>query len=519
MRVLLRADGGAALGAGHIMRCLALADELRGRGCYCVFAMRSIGGHLHAEVLARGYAVIPLEFDDEPHAASVMPWLARLREPRHQIADAEETLRACAAISCGLVWDWVAVDHYGLSAVWQDRMRVEAGHILTIDDLADRTHNCDLLLDQNPQISGRYRRHLSRECRLLIGPEYALLRHDFQKTRNELQRQSLPVRPLRVLVSFGAADEQGVALDVITALEECGFGSGQVKVVAGKQNPHLAKLESQCLRLGYQCESFTDHMAELLAASDLGLGAGGVSMIERFCMGLPSIVIPIAENQRPGARHAKALGAIELVDPEPQERVAAIATALRDLMLQPDRLQTMSRAACALCDGRGAGRVAETMQCMGLVARRATPVDMRNLFDWRNAPQTRLHSGAGEVITLENHRRWFDDVLSDSARHMWIAMMGKTPMGVVRFDTHTEDDELHAVVSVYLVPGTKGRGWGRAVIACGIAQAQRAWPALARIDASISLDNQASLRAFAACGFELGDKANLYHLILRGSSL
>lgn len=553
MRVLMRADGGIRMGTGHVMRCLALADELRTRGCECSFAMRATQGHLMDEVRARGYAVVALAAGDDPadgigaqgHAAGqddLQAWLARQRDPLRQAADAQETLHALAAAQPGgalTPWDWLVTDHYGLGAAWQTPMRAAAHHILAIDDLADRDLDADLLLDQNPQTAGRYAGRVQgpacEPARQLIGPAHALLRAEFGEARRVLQRRPVAGRGLdarlRVLVSFGGADEHGAALDAIAALGDCGFGPGQAVVVAGGRNPHLAALQAACAHLGYECLASTGEMARLMAGADLCIGAGGTSMIERFALGLPGIVVPIADNQRPGARAASAQGAIELVDPPPAPpgpdqaqataaiRRQAIASALRALLAEPARIDQMAQAAAVLCDAEGARRVAQAMQRHALAFVPAAAADAERLYEWRNHPDTRRHSGDSRVIALADHRQWFAALLQDPARRIWIARLGEgAPVGVVRFDTQARPEGLAAVISVYLVPGVPGRGWGRAVIAGGVVQAQRAWPGLHSVDAHISPDNQASLRAFAACGFAPGPVPGIHHLLLQRAS-
>lgn len=475
MRVLLRADASRHIGTGHVMRCLALAHELRQRGCHCGFSMLPLPGHLMDEVARQGFDVL----------------------------DARAPMS-----SLGHRWDWLVTDHYGLDAVWQRSMRPHARLLLAIDDLADRLLDCDLLLDQNLQMPGRYDKLVPASAVRLLGPRYALLRAEFARLRHASPSREVPPR---VLVSFGGADKHGVTLDAISALERCGLQAGRVLVIAGLLNPHLDRLKSECLRLGYECLASTEHMAQCMAQSSLAVGAGGTTMIERFALSLPSVVVPIADNQRPGSAAALAEGAIALVDTDPGARAGAIANAVKRLLDEPAALEHMGQAAARLCDGKGAARVAVQMQQQALALRPASAEDALDLLAWRNAPRTRAHSGDGTVITLQEHTRWLSGVLRDPTRSLWIAHLGAVAVGVVRFDTahHT------ATVSVYLVPGLEGRGWGRALIAAGVQRASQTWPALRRVDARISPDNQASLRAFAACGFEPGPVPGTHQLMLR----
>lgn len=516
MRVLLRADGGLRIGTGHIMRCLALADELRTRGATCTFAMRAMRGHLIDEVRVRGHAVIAMRAGDEPGETDLTSWLNQQRQPAEQLADAQALL---AVLPAGEHFDWAVTDHYALGATWQSAMRPHARRILAIDDLADRAHDCDVLLDQNPQLPGRYDGK-AEGALLLVGPRHALLRPEFLAARSQLQRAATAGRALHALVSFGGADEQGVALDALAALTQSGFGAGQVTVVAGGRNPHLAALDTACKAQGWQCLASTHTMAALMAQADVAIGAGGTSMIERFAMALPCVVVLIADNQRPGGREAHRLGAASFVDVSEAERVPTITAALNALIAAPQALERMSQAAGALCYARGTERVAATLQQLALVLTPTQASDAARLHEWRNHEATRRHSGDGAVIALDAHLRWFDVVLRDPDRRIWIATLQGSPVGVVRLDTQQEPLGRTAVISVYRVPAGAGdgRGWGCAVIAAGIAHARAQWPDLTRVNARISPDNEASLRAFAACGFTPGPEDGLYCSYLRSAT-
>ncbi len=519
MRVLFRADASTQIGTGHVVRCLALASELRERGCESTFAMRPMQGNLMGEVVAQGHAVIELDLSDELDEGDLVELsVTHQRASGRQARDAKQMM---ALLAGHPRWDWLVVDHYALGAQWQLSLRPVAGHILVIDDLADRALNCDVLLDQNPQHEGRYRSLVAPQTTQVIGPAFALLRQEFGLARETLQRAPADGRPLRVLVSFGGADPKGVALDAVAALAQCNFAHGHVVVVAGSRNPHLSAMQAACALRGYQCITSTSQMAHLMSTADLCIGAGGTTMIECFVLGLASIVVPIADNQRPGALAARDQGAVVVVDQPAPLRVQAIAAALHELVEQPERLARMSRAAAQLCDGRGAARVAAELQQRVLTLVPAQASDAQRLFDWRNAPETRAHSGSPETITFDGHRRWLAGVLTDPSRRLWIAMLGDEagqPVGVVRFDAESHAQGLGATISIYRVPGVRGRGWGRAVIARGVALAGQAWPDLDRIDARISPDNQASLRAFAACGFLPGDEPGVHYLSLRSFS-
>jgi UDP-2,4-diacetamido-2,4,6-trideoxy-beta-L-altropyranose hydrolase len=509
MRVLFRADAGASIGVGHVMRCLALARRLQLLGCQCTFAMARLPGNLCEEVSGNGFGCWTWE---------AAPVSFETGSVEYQLLDEEMTTEAYLANHAS-EFDWVVVDHYGLGALWEARIRERsiARRVFVIDDLADRAHVCEVLLDQNPQLENRYTGLAERHARLLIGPEYALLRTEFYDPDAVAKRQFCDNGKLRVLVTFGGADEDGVTSSAVQALVETGIALAEVVVVAGQRNRHASTLEKSCHDAGYVFISTTDRMASLMLKADICIGAGGVSMIERFALGLPAVVVPIAKNQRAGAMYAAQLGAVALVDTDSLHRVAAIGSAFAALAVNTGKLTAISHVASSLCDGLGVQRVAAVMQQAALQFRRAEPADCGALFEWRNHPAVRRHSGNATPISIEAHEHWFAMLLSDATRQLWIAQLGSHPMGVGRIDCVGEEVEKAAFISVYLVPDASARGWGRALIAGTIVQTQRRWPDLVRVDAQILPNNLASLKAFSDCGFKAGQIPDLFHLDLRNS--
>jgi UDP-2,4-diacetamido-2,4,6-trideoxy-beta-L-altropyranose hydrolase len=512
MRVLFRADASVRIGTGHVMRCLALAAELRRRGCQCVFAMRPLPGWLGDLVAQQRFDVIAMGDGDD--AAG---WPTVQRDHLQQQSDARQMQDALAAAGADRTWDWIVADHYALGAVWHALVGPAAHRLLVIDDLADRTLQGNLLLDQNPQSPDRYRNLIPPSMATLLGPAHALLREEFYGLSERRANRPADQAPC-VLISFGGVDEEGVALDALAALESCGFALGGVTLIAGARNPHLARLQAECARLGYECVDFTAEIAGYMMRADVAIGAGGTTMLERFAAGLPAVVVPIADNQRPGSLAAEAAQAITLVDVPAHVRVASLAQAVGRLLSDPGLRRGMGEAAARLCDGRGARRVAHILQREALALRPAGAADGDALHAWRNATETRRYSGTPKVIGLAEHRAWLAAVLSDPQRRLWIGELAAGPIGVVRLDARETAEGLDAAISVYLVPGRQGQGWGTALIDAAVQEARRAWPGLGRIDARISPDNVASQRAFAACGFAPGSDPGVFHLLLRGGT-
>ena len=507
MRVLVRVDASALLGTGHVMRCLALAVELKSRGHQVVFVMRLLAGHMTAQTRDAGFEVMTLTDFPSVRRDSQDSWIDFARRPNLQAQDAKETL----ALLPHLAWDWLIVDHYALGCEWHQRMSGVAQKLMAIDDQADRALQCNLLLNQNPgALASRYADLVPSTCLSLMGPDHALLRPEFSIEPANVPKRKLALNKPRILVSLGGADVGGMTQLVVLALEQAGLRGNDVTVVAGAHNPYLQAIESRCQSLGYLSLKSTDTMAKLMAHSDCAIGAGGVSMLERCAMGLPSITLVVAPNQRPGALAAQAMGAVLALDPQAPDFEVHLSQSIKKLLTSPEHWKAMSRAALAVCDGKGTPRVADTLMQGALTFREATMQDAVALHAWRNTPETRKHSGDGQAIGLEQHQHWLERVLANPSQRLWIASTAAGPIGVLRFDNSQHGTEIVAEISVYRVPGQSGSGWGRALIAHGLLQALGTWPALTRFDARISDDNLSSFRAFSACGFTASASPGVY---------
>lgn len=338
MKVIFRADASRHLGAGHVMRCLTLADELARRGARCHFLCRQTEGHLGGLILAR------------EHGLELIPDLADWR------ADAAACLAALDRAAVGQA-DWLVVDHYRLDRDWELALAPRAARLLVLDDMADRPHHCQLLLDQNLQPPGRYIPWVEPDCTCLLGPEYALLRPGFRHYRPAVPRRLDQVA--RLLVFFGGGDESNETGKVLEALPDLPVA---VDVVIGGAHGHRDALADLCAGLP-DCRAHfqVDDMAALMAQADLALGATGVSTWERACLGLPALVVSVADNQHPIARAGQEAGLHTWLGPAWEVDTAAWRAALVQVLAHPGSLAAQSAAGLARVDGLGAERVADRM--------------------------------------------------------------------------------------------------------------------------------------------------------------
>ena len=356
--VAIRVDASNRLGTGHVARCLTLADTLTRRGATVEFVCRTMTGDLHDHIEGRGYRVRRLPAgtgaarsreERTPHAA----WLET-----DWRTDAEQTVDALA--SAGERPAWLVVDHYGLDARWQRHLRPVVDRILAIDDLADRPHAADVLLDQNYAITGnRYAALVPESTRILVGPRFAVVDDAYRNVRAKLPPRT--GRCTRWVLFFGGVDLQNETAKVLTAIMTSRWRAMIIDVVVGAGNPHRDAIAGLVRVLPHATLHVqVPNLAPLFAAADLAIGAGGTTTWERCCLGVPSVLVATADNQVPTLQslsehgYVAYLGTHERVTVDDYRRALAIAH-------DDGRLLDLARRCMALVDGRGAGRVADAM--------------------------------------------------------------------------------------------------------------------------------------------------------------
>lgn len=312
MQVVFRVDASIQIGTGHVMRCLTLADELTHQGHECWFICREHPGHLGDQIICKGNSLtllpVPADTPLQQKSSAFDGYASWLGVPWQE--DAKQTLNAISTLDP----DWLVVDHYALDAQWEYTLSSAVDKVMVIDDLANRPHECALLLDQTfGRRAEDYQLWVSDSCQLLCGAKYALLRPEFAELRPySLQRRSNP-ELRKLLITMGGVDKDNVTGWVLDALRECELPRDcQVVVVMGATAPWLEVVKQLAARLPWSTEVkvSVDNMAQLMADSDLAIGAAGSTSWERCCLGLPSILITIAENQKTVALNLQKAGAI-----------------------------------------------------------------------------------------------------------------------------------------------------------------------------------------------------------------
>ncbi|MBT5956057.1 MAG: UDP-2,4-diacetamido-2,4,6-trideoxy-beta-L-altropyranose hydrolase [Candidatus Marinimicrobia bacterium] len=491
MRIAFRTDATNQIGTGHSMRCLTMADEFKKQGAQIRFISRNLPVHLSELIITKGFEYVSLstEASEEPiDELAHANWLGT-----SQSEDAQATIQAVADQS----WDWIVVDHYALDVRWESVVRVSCKKLMVIDDLADRQHDCDVLLDQNyyADMQTRYNGLVPEHCQLLLGPRYALLREEFRILREYVKPRTGDVK--RILVFFGGVDTGSYTSLAIQALAELNTAL-HVDIVIGVQHPKREQMEQACILHGYACHVQTTRMADLMAKADLAIGSGGTAIWERCAMGLPTLSLCMAENQRKQIAHAAKVGLLYAPKSE-QNLVAVIRHHVNGLLENPALIWLISNAGMKVVDGKGSLRVAGTMGIRAIEIKRAGKDDSKNIFEWRNNPKIRDVSRNSVLISWEEHQRWFDAVLADTNRVFVIGTSGNEMVGVVRFEIENDVAE----VSIYLVPEGGFSGHGRNLLLSAEQWLKSNRSEIKMINASVLGKNEASKNLFLNSNYHI----------------
>ena len=331
MNVIIRADASTSIGSGHVMRCLTLAHRLKKeKNAKVVFVMRALPRNLIGVVEKQGFEVLKLLPANQKYSLSGYGlWLTVPME-----VDAKQTIEVLQHYlqehGCDVV-DRLIVDSYALDEQWELMLRPYCGEIMVIDDLANRKHDCDILLDQNFYLNKdvRYAGLVPEHCKMLLGPEHALLREEFYEAKKHLRKRDGNIKS--ILVFYGGSDltnETEKAIKALVQLHDEGY-SFTADIITGLSNSRRGKIEKICSKyhfLHYYCQ--VSNMAEFMNKADLMLGAGGSTTWERLYMELPALVTAVAENQIQGCEDCSQAGIIEYLGINDDVRVDTILEAL-----------------------------------------------------------------------------------------------------------------------------------------------------------------------------------------------
>ncbi len=354
MNAVFRVDATSRVGTGHLMRCLTLASLLRREGATCTFLSRLDNPALAELITGRDFTLRSLSSNGPP--LGVMASGENL--PAHSawldVSWEEDVRRTTAAMD--QVAEWVIVDSYALDWRWESAMRAMARNVMVIDDLADRDHDCEVLLDQNlwPAAETRYSARTPLLCRTFIGPEFALLRDEIRLAGGAAPPVS---SRFSVMVFFGGADLSGITLRATHAAIACSDLPVDFDIVVGALSDREEVARAAASLPNVRIHSFVEDFGALMARSHFAIGAVGATTLERLFYGLPAAVVVCAENQRDAAFYLQELGLVRLLGDAERTDAAAIAAAIREMITVPEQLQRMRYRAESLAVGTRTGEL------------------------------------------------------------------------------------------------------------------------------------------------------------------
>lgn len=454
--------------------------------------MRPLSGNLIARVRDDGFAVV--EIGRQGDDADLPP-----SDDAALCADAIGR-GVAAAEGQGLRGAWIIVDHYGLGQEWEQRIRSAAPRILAIDDLANRSHDADVLLDQNlvADYLHRYDALVSDSCIKLLGPGYALIADRYIELRKEVVRVEKPSRSL--LVYFGGADTgmTSMAVDALSRLSS----AYSARVILDTANPQAGPVRDKCAgdpRLTVSGQ--LPDLAQAMVEADLFVGASGTTSWERLAVGLPAAVVTLARNQEPLAQELDRLGFVSWLGRSETMTLDRMVQGLRSALafpVDPARADRMM----SLVDALGTERVADIIMHQGgdvLALRPARSSDSDVILTWANDPVTRSNAFTTRQISLTEHRSWYARRLSSSDV---VFLLAETPSGIpvghVRFERQHDGSWE---ISYLVAPLFRGRGIARPMLDMAIRKL-RLDPERGLVTGYVKPANRASVRVFEALGFQ-----------------
>lgn len=354
--IYIRTDSSQEIGSGHVVRCITLAKELLNLGKVVEFITRNHKGNISKYIIKNGFKVNTLsaltktssQYDLEEYEQ----WLGT-----KQLIDANETIQ----VVLNKQVDWLIIDHYALDIVWEKELKPYVKKIMVIDDLANRNHNCDLLLDQNlfKNMHVRYQEKIPKNCIQLLGPKYVLLQSDYVKLYQQVRPRRLPLK--NILIFFGGTDKHNITGLTLSALQDADILFDSVNVVVSNQSTYYEVIKNQVDKIpNAQLYSDLPSLAPLIFKADFAIGAGGATNWERLCLGLPSLVVTLAENQKPVSHTLHQMGLIRLIGDAKSIQIEQISYAIKRI-ISADNINYWSKHCLSVCSVYGATKVAHEL--------------------------------------------------------------------------------------------------------------------------------------------------------------
>jgi UDP-2,4-diacetamido-2,4,6-trideoxy-beta-L-altropyranose hydrolase len=490
MHFAFRVDSSPIIGIGHFMRCLTLAKGLKNRGFSVSFISRHIDKTCSKALLDEGIALYSLF---TPVEMANDTWLGISKE-----RDAQDTIAVLKPLNV----DWLIVDHYDIDHVWEERLRktFDGMSIMVIDDLANRKHECDFLLDQT---YGRerdiYQELIPEASQFCGGTHHALIKPIFLTARaNKMAMIDHVQNPPHILVSLGGGDMAqplgiiGEALHHVAQQHDF-----SLTVIAGNADAaSLADFKAlEGLGRKVSLLKYSDQIHDEMQRADFAIGAAGGTSWERCCVGLPAIVLTLADNQTVISEILQTEGAGVSVSCD----APSIATNAIKLITDIELRKKMSKNALALCDGKGVKRVINELALVSMQSHEVRLEDAEFIFEARYAEDASRYFRNPDVPDMKDHQSWLAKALEDGNRMLVNISMRGEMMAHLRVDLNHED-QSRGEIGICLAPDWRSRGFGSVVLK--FAQRYFSGKGFHILDAEVHTDNPGSRAIFEQTGFQ-----------------
>ncbi|MBT9311370.1 UDP-2,4-diacetamido-2,4,6-trideoxy-beta-L-altropyranose hydrolase [Leptothoe kymatousa] len=478
MHVLIRVDASSKIGTGHVMRCIALAQILIEYEQSVTFLMSPTASVLESRLNAEN-----LDFE-------------YLSQTSNSQEDAEKTIGKAQELAT----TWIVIDGYHFDAEYQYSIQTSGFKLLLIDDYGQTNYYwADIVLNQNIYAHESLYINRKQKTHLLLGSSYVLLRKEFRSWQH-WQRKT-PKIARKILVTLGGSDPNNVTLKVIQSLTKLQVNTLEVIVVVGGSNPHYQQIAKfvKGSNLAISLRHNVRNMPELMAWADLAVTAGGSTCWELIFMGLPSIVIVLAQNQCAIAEQLDSRQTAINLGWDRELSLSNLESKIDELVHNPELRRELGNNTRNLIDGEGVYRTLMHLQNQRLRLRNIQKKDCSLIWQWANDPDVRNSSFSSKIIPWEEHVQWFNSKQQAITCVFYIALdKHDVPIGSIRFDISNNN----AVISLSIQKEKRNQGYGTELIKLGTSQFWKNHSKINLVTAYIQINNQASLKAFIKAGFQ-----------------
>lgn len=482
---MFRADAHANMGIGHVMRCLTLANILSDHGVQCHFFHKKSHSKIF-KLISDRHNVVELDYENGFTAQNeYQNWLG---------SSQEWDVNQCIKKSKINKYDFIVVDNYALDEKWEEDISTLSENVMVFDDLANRNHSCQLLVDSGLFNSYEDYVDLTKDrTKIFTGSDYVVLRPEFLKARSTIENSNIIINPiLKILVNFGGTDPDKLTLIALDALSHIN-PKLHVDVIITSSCDWLDELKA-CIKQSEYTYLHIDpqSVSEVMLEADFAIASIGGGAWERCCLGLAGIGVVVAENQKGMAQTLENSNALIVANKK------NLGTTIIKTLNSGDisnTVKAMSHSAFSLCDGLGVYRVLAALSKKLIVTelRALTKDDAALLFEWQNEPTSRRYSLSSEPLNWNEHCSWLDKSLSSPERRMWVVTFEDMSCGYVRLDDLGESEIVSILIS------SKFRRLGLAGKAIQLLKEKSKQGLLA---AKVLDSNQASNALFLAQGFK-----------------